>query len=231
MKLPPDLREESLPDLRRLLSPDRIEKTGKLRGKKDRLRSYFAELLLLYGLCSEGILKNTPLVFGYSSFKKPYLPEYPGVFFNLSHSGDYVALALSSFEVGIDIEHMREHTDRIAQRFYSPEENEYLSSLPEKERKREFIRLWTMKESYLKALGEGLGIPLCDIAFPEGGRKGPVFRGKPDPERRLFTFSPEEGYEAAVCMSAGEAPFDEGSIRFLQAGEVLEKWGFSPNPS
>ena len=50
--------------------------------------------------------------------------------------------------------------EKIYRRFFHPEEIRYLDSLPEKERERSFYALWSMKEAYIKALGEGLSCPL-----------------------------------------------------------------------
>lgn len=231
LKIPSSFRESDLFPVRAILSKDRIERTEKLRNEKDRLRSVFAELLLRYALSEEGITPEGALDIARTEAGKPYLPEHPEIFFNLSHSGDYVSAAVASSAVGIDIEHLRRDPEKVAKRFYAPEENEYLSSLPDDTRASAFLRLWTMKESYVKALGEGLRIPPSDVVFAKPDPEYAVFRGKPDLTRRLLCFSPEEGYEAAVTMSASEAPAGPDDVLYPDAGEVLLKCGFSPNLS
>ncbi len=83
--------------------------------------------------------------------------------FNMSHSGNVVLLAFSSTcELGVDVELIRPLEDMagIADRFFSREESEELFSLAPEERERAFYLCWTRKEAYVKAVGEGLSIPL-----------------------------------------------------------------------
>ncbi len=86
-----------------------------------------------------------------------------GVEFNLSHSGHYVAFAVSDSPVGIDIESVGRNMD-IARRVMTEEEYEdYIDTVEEKDREDVFIRMWTAKESYMKALG--LGFRLAPETF------------------------------------------------------------------
>ena len=93
---------------------------------------------------------------------KPYLSYIPGnkkLYFNFSHSLEYLALAVStSSPVGIDIENIHRKTDidKLSKRFFHPLEVQYLDRLKNTEKKEAFFRLWTIKESFLKGLGDGL---------------------------------------------------------------------------
>lgn len=91
---------------------------------------------------------------------KPALESQSNIHFNLSHSGDWVIAAFSSKPVGIDIEKIKPVNLQIAWRFFSENEVEFLKSLPEDIREHWFLKLWTIKESYLKALGTGLSRPM-----------------------------------------------------------------------
>src|ERR1700674_1664611 len=68
-------------------------------------------------------------------------------------------------EIGIDVEEIRPLADMldIAQRFFCPAETAELISLPANQRERAFFHCWTRKEAYIKALGEGLSVPLDDF--------------------------------------------------------------------
>ncbi len=83
----------------------------------------------------------------------------PDFYFNLTHSGDYVAIAYGSSPVGVDIEQIRTDGVRnsIAQRFFTPQEQK-LATTPEG-----FFQIWSMKESYLKCLGTGLSYPMQSV--------------------------------------------------------------------
>lgn len=103
---------------------------------------------------------------------KPYLADYPGVQFNLSHSGPWGACAVSEAPVGVDVELVRPMRQNVAGRFFTSTEQQFLARQPRPEQ--EFFRLWTRKESFLKALGKGLTLPmnrfsvLEDVLYWEG---------------------------------------------------------------
>jgi len=87
--------------------------------------------------------------------------------FNLSHSQ---GLALFAFalrrEVGVDLEFVRPslRDDRLAERFFSPQEVAALRALPPDAQTEAFFHCWTRKEAYIKARGEGLSINLASFA-------------------------------------------------------------------
>src|SRR5260370_19773302 len=90
----------------------------------------------------------------------------PRVFFNVSHSGDYAAIAVcDSAEVGIDTEQIRPDCpiDQLARRSYAAVEFEWLRNLPEDKKLQGFYRLWTIKEAVLKCAGVGLSVPTQKI--------------------------------------------------------------------
>lgn len=88
------------------------------------------------------------------------ITEKTGIFFNLSHSGNYLAGAFSDREIGLDIQTTSPpHGDvlRIARRFFTPDEYELLAAVKDPENQLIlFFRLWSIKEAYLKYCGCGL---------------------------------------------------------------------------
>jgi 4'-phosphopantetheinyl transferase len=92
---------------------------------------------------------------------KPFLPDYPRLGFNLSHSVDHAAVVLTDgLRVGVDIEdasHLRRFED-LAGRFFAPEEQAWLRAGPVDRWGDRFYRIWTNKEAYVKALGIGFGL-------------------------------------------------------------------------
>lgn len=79
--------------------------------------------------------------------------------FNLSHSGALAAVAVSAeHPVGVDIERLRPlEPIALARRFLAPEEADSLVAVPKAQQGAAFLRLWTAKEAYVKALGTGIG--------------------------------------------------------------------------
>lgn len=99
----------------------------------------------------------------YTSKGKPVLAFDTRINFNVTHSSDMAAIAIAlDCRVGIDLEEIRPlpGLEEIARRFFCWEEAAEILSCSESERARSFFRCWTRKEAYIKAVGEGLHIPL-----------------------------------------------------------------------
>jgi 4'-phosphopantetheinyl transferase len=85
------------------------------------------------------------------------------IHFNLSHSHGVALFAFSrNHEIGVDIEYMCDisEMDKIVESFFSIEESEVFRSLSESKKKEAFFYCWTCKEAFIKALGEGMSLPL-----------------------------------------------------------------------
>ena len=89
----------------------------------------------------------------YGRYGKPYLRDYPNVHFNISHSGQFVACAVSDRPIGVDIQEVVSYRRDVAKHIFSPEELSQIESSPD--RSAEFTKLWSQKEAYLKMLGIG----------------------------------------------------------------------------
>lgn len=101
-------------------------------------------------------------------FGKPYLRNFPGWHFNLSHSDEKMLLAIShEMPVGIDIERIkpRHSVDDVVKRCFSISEQNYWVKLPETEKLSVFYDFWTRKEAVVKGIGRGiaLGLNRCEI--------------------------------------------------------------------
>lgn len=138
--------------LYRRASQSRREKADSFRLTTDKYRCLVGEALLRQTLGTD----EFTLALG--EYGKPYVAEQPDFHFNLSHSGDWVVLACSDREVGIDIEQIRADAkiEKLARRHFTPGEQNYVFSDGESHMADRFFRIWTAKESYLKYLGTGL---------------------------------------------------------------------------
>lgn len=89
--------------------------------------------------------------------------------FNLSHSEGIVGVAVlprADASVGFDLEALDRKVDLdVAERYFRPEEVAWLYSLEATERPQGFLRLWTLKEAFIKATGEGLSRDLASFWF------------------------------------------------------------------
>ena len=165
--------------------PVRFERAGRYRFREDQLRCIGAGLLLDRVL---GI-RETDLAAGPCG--KLYVPGSTHGF-SLSHSGDRIVLADGEGNIGVDIEvHHPGHLS-LAKRVYTAEEAEWMQKDPEER----FFRLWSMKESVMKALGRGLSLP------PESFSVLAAVDGKTvtvEGTELFLRTVPMEGYGLAVC--------------------------------
>jgi 4'-phosphopantetheinyl transferase len=110
------------------------------------------------------------LAFDKTEAGKPFIDSQDAPAFNLSHGPGWIACAVTQTEnLGIDIdsEARRNRTEDIAARyFHTAEQAEIATAGSKEERQRLFFRQWTMKEAYIKALGETINsVRLHEIAF------------------------------------------------------------------
>ncbi len=151
------------------------------------------------------------LQFERGPYGKPFLAgrqASAGVHFNLAHSHELAVIAVvRDCEVGVDVEQLRQQQDfdSIARRFFSPQEWETFSNLPEGQREVSFFQCWTRKEAFIKALGEGLSHPLdqFDVSLRPGEPARFLRIGGDAEEAHQWTlrsFVPEAGYVGAVAL-------------------------------
>lgn len=137
------------------------------------------------------------------------LPESSA--YNLSHSGDYVMCAVEldgkTEQVGCDLERIGRLRLDLAERFFCREEYEaVLMRETEEERRDCFFRYWVLKESFIKATGRGMALPLNSFSIRLG--EPPVLRRQPEeyPCRYYYReFSVRDiSYKMAVCSTDEE---------------------------
>lgn len=142
------------------LVPDSVrEKVCAFVRTADSQRSLFGDLMIRRILCERLGIRYPDLLIEAGEKGKPYVAGSP-VHFNMSHSGDYVVAAFSARPVGIDIERIRPNKLSVARRFFTEPEFRGIIDQPEDRRLEHFFTLWTLKESYLKAVGKGLTLSL-----------------------------------------------------------------------
>lgn len=180
------------------VSKERRERVLSLAKAEDQRRSVCAGLAL--NACLRAVGLPTDAVIARDRRGKPFLSAYPHRHFSLSHSGSYAVCAMADAPIGIDIQEQRPVAVLpLAERFFAPSEVALLRSLPEVERERAFYRLWTAKESILKADGVGLAGGLSRVTVTYGERLS-------SPSRQLKEYA-LPGYALTVCGN-GEFPED-----------------------
>lgn len=147
----------------KLLSNDEKNRAHKFRFSKDR-QNFITARGILRSLIGK-YLKINPaeITFRYNEFGKPGISNNNHLHFNISHSQNLALFAFTNnFNVGVDVEYVNPNIEAkdIAKNFFSANEIIKLLALPEKQQALGFFNCWTRKESFIKAVGEGLSFPL-----------------------------------------------------------------------
>jgi 4'-phosphopantetheinyl transferase len=154
------------------LSPDERAQQRRFVRREDR-RDFVAAHSLLRRVLSEHVnVAPHEWAFTKGSKGKPYLAsggvDETDLSFNLSHTLGLVACAVTrGADIGVDVEHVDRCVDTlsVADRYFSAAESVHLRECSPIERPRRFFEIWTLKEAYVKATGDGLSGRLDDLAF------------------------------------------------------------------
>ncbi len=209
-----------------LLAPQEAERAARCRFKSDGNRAIAGrgQLRAILGRCLGA--DPAALEFSYGPRGKPALAgvwSRSGWHFNLAHSADVALLAVTrSGPVGVNVERIRPLADlsQLVSRFFSPGENAAFQALAEDQKPDAFFRLWTRKEAWLKATGEGITESLgrVEVSFLPGepARLLSLPAGAAALSRwRLHDLDSAPGFVAALAVVADAGPIHR------ESGEVF----------
>ncbi len=221
-----DVGSDQAGRLFRLLSDDERARAARFRFDRDRIR-YIAGRAQLRLLLAEYVdMPPEQFVFRYGSNEKPSLAG-PGPHFNLSHSGALALYAVcADVEVGIDVELYDPDFagQRIPERFFSPDEVSALRALPEPEQARGFLELWTRKEAFIKARGDGLSLALDSFSVTLGrGRPRLLRTGWSQSEPDLWSFL-DLSHKDGEFIAAVAAKTEEWRVVRYRSGAFQGNW-------
>ena len=172
--------------LKQCLSADERARMERFRQEKDRRRYLIGRGLLRSLLGRYLDVAPQDLRFETAAAGKPHLASGERLLqFNLTHSGEYVLIAIADGRVvGIDVEEIDDNFDagEVATHFFSPSEQRDLETLTGRIKIEAFFACWTRKEAYVKARGEGLSLPLeqFDVSL-RPGEPARLIATRPDP--------------------------------------------------
>ncbi|MGB3515813.1 MAG: 4'-phosphopantetheinyl transferase superfamily protein [Elainellaceae cyanobacterium] len=194
-----------------MLSSDEQERAARFKFDHHRQRFMAARCRLRQLLAGYLAIAPEQIQFGYGSHGKPLLAPatdslQPGLSFNLTHTDDWALYAFTlGCAIGVDIERVRPMPDglRIAQRFFTPAEAEAIAEFPAAEHADAFFTLWTLKEAYLKAKGEGLvGLQSANLVSAMTV-SNPA--SNPLVDWTIQSLIPISGYQGAIAYKGREA--------------------------
>lgn len=119
--------------------------------------------LLEIGLKNQYNLNLNELIISKNEYGKPYFSDYNDIYFNISHCANMVVCCVDSNNIGIDVEYIKTFNKYAFNKVLSECEKYQVNKAINKNK--EFFRLWTLKESFVKNIGIGISYPLKNIVF------------------------------------------------------------------
>jgi 4'-phosphopantetheinyl transferase len=139
--------------------------------------------------------------------------------FSVSHTRGLVACAVAAVaEIGIDVEQSCALDYGLIDRCLAPRERAALLALPPEHRTERWLTLWTLKEAYAKATGEGLIRPPAAVAFELPASGPPYVRG--DPRWFTYAWSPTSQHSAAICCALRDRSTPRLAVEWPQASQA-----------
>ena len=201
------------------MTEKRANRVAKLKNEKDRMLSVGAETLLsmavskylsgkLFSSHTERVIEVDLSAIDAVTFAaeemrtvaagkngKPYLEAVPDLFYNLSHSGTKVLLAVSDREIGCDIQKVSGNRERIVKRFYTEAEQAYVSGSAER-----FTEIWSRKESFVKAVGLGISADFTAFSVSDADGNAVLSEKLSGEDWELISAKWPEGYRGCICV-------------------------------
>lgn len=185
-----------------LLQPDEIHRAERYRRMEDRQRFVYARGLLRMLVGRYTHQPPEQVRFAKSATGKPVLAGETGWHINVSHSGNWILLAMGRVDLGVDVEQMQPQFafDDILSTSFSPAEQAFVREGADSQRR--FYQLWTRKEALIKATGKGMDddfsrIPALDGSHQTGSQ---LIGGTGD--WQVMGFAISDHYSGAVAYPA-----------------------------
>jgi 4'-phosphopantetheinyl transferase len=208
--LPGALAAAELANYLRLLDPGELERYRRFRFELHRREFLVTHALLRLTLARYAAKEAAAWRFHTAPHGKPSISPPCGLSFNVSNHPSLVVCAIAAgAEVGVDVEPLARGPAilELAPTVFSARERADLARLAAAERHERAVSLWTAKEAYIKARGEGLALPLdlITMAFDEGRPSEPSVEVDPsidDGVRWTLRLTDIEEHRVAVALAS-----------------------------
>ncbi len=183
--------------LLQLLDDDELTRFKRYQNNSSAMQFLVGRLLLRYMLSKHYQLSYHSINIVYNDYGKPTLSAND-IYFNIAHSGKWVVCAIADSPVGIDIEKINKWRPIVARRLFSADEYKVLLTHKGRARDDYFYTLWTLKESYSKAIGRGLTLPFNALNIKKS-QLNQLF--VTDDNYLLKQYNVDNEYKMAVCTA------------------------------
>lgn len=155
---------------RYLVSEQRRARADTYRKLIDSIRCIYSEVLLRYSL-KKFYQYEKAIEISFNEYGKPNLANPENLYFNISHAGNWLVLAMGGTEVGIDLEEINPFHISDLRNVFTEDDKKFLFELNNEERIEKTCSLWTMKESYVKYLRTGMYMDLTSFSIKASSNK------------------------------------------------------------
>lgn len=195
------------------MSPEKQYRCKRFLRVQDSERLLVADTLVRHWLCRTCQCANETLRFDANEYGKPFLTNNVNAHFNVAHSGNWVTAAFDQTNIGIDVQTIKPIDMALAERFFTKQEYQDLMALDKPDRRNRFFDLWVLKESYIKAVGQGLSLGLDSISFNIAGNR--ISYETVDRRHDFFfrQYDIDPDCKLAVCAKHDSFPDDVTHIR------------------
>ncbi|TKC09405.1 4'-phosphopantetheinyl transferase family protein [Pedobacter frigoris] len=190
-----------------LLSPDEIARANRYFQQKDRERFRISRGMQRIILGKYLNLPACSLQFKLDNHKKPFLlNDTSEIYYNLSHAADVILLVISTAPIGVDVEYINPDFpyQEVIKDHFTQEEISHINEMNSSER---FFKLWTRKEAFLKATGQGIGDDLKLYPTLDGEhilQKNVVSNSQ---NWQQLSFKLDENYISSITSCAGKISY------------------------
>jgi 4'-phosphopantetheinyl transferase len=223
--------EQAMAAASRLLSPAEKARAARFRFEPDRRLFAVTRALVRHALSSCADVAPPDWRLEPDAHGRPVVggpAGTAGLRFSAAHTPGLAMCAVSRDRaVGADAERLRADVRlEVARRFFAPAEAEAVRAAPAAEQVERFFTFWTLKESYAKARGLGLSLPLRQFAFVLEG-PGPQVSfdpalGDTPSAWTFFSWPPTPEHRAALCVERRKGDEAERIVRWLDPGSGPE---------
>lgn len=215
LRKPQHIEEKVYKEMLTYVSKDKARRVSQFYYLDDAYRTLLGDLLIRSEICKMLNISNDSIRCKYNESGKPYLID-ESLCFNLTHSKDWIVAMFDKRPVGIDVEYINEFNIKKIIDFFSNEEILELNNRPESEKLEYFYDLWTLKESYVKCIGEGLFIPLDSFTIIKNYNE---IRIKHNTSEKYYfkQYDIAPFYKLSVCSTSENLP---QSIEYRDLSEI-----------
>lgn len=223
---------------RELLNADERNQEPRFYFATDRRRYLVTRALVRTILSRYLAIEPCDLTFANNAYGRPETTNAEAreacLTFNISHTRSLIVMGVTTHRaLGVDVENVRarEALIDIVDRFFAPQEVAALAQMPSHQQHFRFFEYWTFKESYIKARGMGLSLPLDKFSFHYHGDHAVRIAIDPDSgddagHWQFWQFQPRPEYLVAICAERVESQPPRVIVR--QAVPMLSETEYTP---